>query len=681
MGFHPEVGLRNSQRVRPLQGADSRREYSTGNTLPLVGVPRGLTYFTPQTSDRDFAFDRQGAKVAGFRATHMPSPWMNDFGHFDIMPVVGEVRATAAGRASAYRVNTARSAPHYFATELLRYNVGVRMTATRACGVFEFAFPDDVGGRANVVIQAGRAPHGDSAIRIERDAGRTLVVGRSGANHGGVAGEFACHFVIEICNADVVGNGVIDGQGLYDGSEQIVAKQAGVYVRLKPKGKVEVRVGTSFIDAEQAKLNLTREVGERAFDDVFRDGDAAWERWLGRVQADGGSESDRVCLYTALYRVGLFPMAMHEFDEQGKPRHYSPYDGRIHSGVAYTNNGFWDTYRTVYPLLSLIDREGFGEIVEGFLQAYRQGGWLPRWCSPGYRDCMIGSHADIVIAEAVAHGIEGFDVQEAYEAIRKSAFVQPDRPGVYGRAALDDYIRLGYVPNEAAKYSVSWTLDNAHCDWCIAQVATKLGRTDDAAMLMKRTKSYRHLWHAESRLMRPKNADGSWTEPWSEFAWGGPYVEGGPWQHSMHVPHDLPGLAELHGGRAELIERIEEMLTMPAHFDIGHYGEEIHEMTEMALALDADGNSFGQYAQSNQPVHAFLWIPAAFGMPDVTAKHVRRVMRSLYTPERLPGDEDNGEMSAWYVLGAMNKFPACAGSGTFVEAPVNVFDQVRIVSR
>ncbi|MGC4031805.1 MAG: GH92 family glycosyl hydrolase [Tepidisphaeraceae bacterium] len=667
--------------VRPLQGTDSRREFSTGNTLPLVGVPRGLTYFTAQTSDRDFAFDRQGAKLAGFRATHMPSPWMNDFGHFDIMPVVGDIRATAAGRASAYRVDQAKASPNCFSTQLLRYNVGVRMTATRACGVFEFAFPKEAGDRASVVIQTGGAPHGDGEMRFELSNGRAVLVGRSSANHSGVAGDFACHFVIEIQNADLVGNGVIDDAGLHDGVDRVAAKRAGVYLRLKPTGPVIVRVGTSFISPEQAKLNLSREVSGKSFDDVARTTGDAWESWLSRVEADGGSDSDRVCLYTALYRVGLFPMAMHEFDEQGNTKHYSPYDGRVHSGVAYTNNGFWDTYRTVYPLLSIIDREGFGEIIEGFLQAYRQGGWLPRWCSPGYRDCMIGSHADVVIAVAVAHGIDGFDVAEAYEAIRKSAFVQPDRPGVYGRAALNDYIRLGYVPNEAAKYSVSWTLDNAHCDWCIAQVAKKVGRNDDAAALMKRTKNYRNLWHAESRLMRPKNADGSWAEPWREFQWGGPYVEGGPWQHSMHVPHDLPGLAELHGSRTKLVARVEEMLTTPAHFDIGYYGDEIHEMTEMALAFDADGKSFGQYAQSNQPVHAFLWIPAALGVPDVTARHVRHVMKSLYTPDRLPGDEDNGEMSAWYVLGAMNKFPACAGSGQFVEAPVNVFDQVRVVRR
>ena len=664
--------------VRPLQGTDSRREFSTGNTLPLVGVPRGLTYFTAQTGETGFAFDRQGAKLSGIRCTHMPSPWMNDFGHFDILPTVGAMAATPDGRASGYFVERATFAPNYFEADLLRYWTKVRLSATRACAVMEFVYPPDAGDRAAIVLQSGDGPHGSSEFRVDTSGGKVRIVGKAGVNHAGVAGDFANFFVIEVDNAEAVGTGALDGKSVSEGPATASGPRAGVFVQIKPTGTVVLRIGTSFISHDQAKANLVREVGTRSLDDVKAAAGKLWESWLGRVQADGGSDAERQCLYSAMYRVGLFPMAMHEFDDSGKPIHYSPYTGKTHTGVLYTNNGFWDTYRTVYPLLGLIDREGFGEIIEGFLQAYRQGGWLPRWASPGYRDCMIGSHGDVMIAEAVNRGIEGFDYKEAYEAIRKNAFEAPNRPGVYGRASLMDYHRLGYTPDEGGKYAVSWTLDNAHCDWCIATVARKIGRNDDFDVLMKRSQNYKNVWHPQSRFMRPKKLDGSWAEPWSEFGWGGCYVEGGPWQHSLHVPHDPQGLADLHGGVDKLVERIDEMLARSARFETGHYGGEIHEMTEMAKAVDASGASFGQYAQSNQPVHAFLWLPAQLGRADVTATHVRRVMQNLYTPTHLPGDEDNGEMSAWYVLGAMNRYPACAGSGEMVEAPVNVFDQVRV---
>lgn len=665
--------------VNPLQGTDSDQSFSTGNTSPLVGTPRGLTYWTPQTSDGRFIFDRRAVKLTGFRATHSPSPWMGDYGHFDVMPVVGDVGRTPAARASAYRTDQQYARPHLYRTTLLHYGVDVEMTASRSCAVFRFTFPPDAGDRAAIVIQTGAAEAvSDGEVRVIRNGDRVRLIGRSSSNHGGVPGNFACHFVAEIDGVEIVGQGVFDDRAGGDceaGSAQRAGPRAGAFVRIHPRGPVVVRVATSFIGHEQALLNLNREVTGRSFDAVAQSTGDRWKQWLNRIAADGGTAADRTCLYTAMYRVGLFPMAMHEFNANDAAHHYSPYTGRLHSGVLYTNNGFWDTYRTVYPLLAIIDRDGFGEIVDGFLQAYRQGGWLPRWASPGYRDCMIGSHSDVVIAEAVAHGIDGFDYEEAYEAIRRNAFDIPSNAGAYGRVALDEYTRLGYVPVEATPYSVSWTLDNAHCDWCIAQVARHVGRREDEQLLLARSGNYRSLWHKASGFMRPRHRDGRWAEPWSEFEWGHSYVEGGPWQHSLHVPHDLAGLAALFGGPDRLMDRVDQMLTTPPHFARGHYAEEIHEMTEMALARDAAGKSFGQYAHSNQPVHAFLAIPAALGHPQRSARHIARVMRALYTPDRLAGDEDNGEMSAWYVLAALGQIAPCPGSGQTVAVNTGIFQR------
>jgi predicted alpha-1,2-mannosidase len=361
-----------------------------------------------------------------------------------------------------------------------------------------------------------------------------------------------------------------------------------------------------------------------------------------------------------MYRVGLFPTAMHEPDAQGHLHHYSPYDGRVHPGKAYTNNGFWDTHRTVYPLLAGLDPQGFGEIVDGLLAAYREGGWLPKWTSPGYRDCMVGTHVDAVIAEAFAHDIPGFDRHEAYAAIRQHAFTPGDPGGRWGRVGLEPYEQLGYV-DDRIPHSVCRTLDFAYCDWCIAQVAARLGHDDDARTLTRRSRRYRHLWDPGVGFMRPRRADGTWAEPWDEFAWAPAYIEGGPWQHSWAVPHDLDGLAGLIGGRDALADKLERLFETPPRFGVGGYPEEIHEMTEMALARDRDGRSFGQYAHSNQPSHAVLWQLHELGRHAFADAQITRVCRDLYTPDDLPGDEDNGQMSAWYLLTTLGRRRPCPG--------------------
>jgi predicted alpha-1,2-mannosidase len=365
-------------------------------------------------------------------------------------------------------------------------------------------------------------------------------------------------------------------------------------------------------------------------------------------------------------------MPMHEAGESNEWHYLSPHSGSVRTGKLFTNNGFWDVARTVYPLLELIDPGGYGEIVDGFLSHYREGGWLPEWCSPGYTSCMVGTYSDLVVAEAICRGIGGFDREEAYAAIRKNAFEAPPAAGApYGRTALDEYVRLGYVPADSIVKSVSWTLDNALCDYAVAQAATCMRRSDDAEILLQRATNYRQLVHKKSRFFRPRTADGAWVEPWSPIAWGGAYVEGGPWQFAFTVPHDPQGLADLHGGVDALVDRLGGMLSAAPEYDAGTYGQEIHEMTEMAFAYDGEG-SFGQYAHSNQPVHTFLWLPAQLGRPELTNRWVTRVMRGLYSPDRFPGDEDNGEMAAWYVLGALGKAPAPAGSGRMVDYGIAV---------
>jgi predicted alpha-1,2-mannosidase len=645
--------------VNPLQGTASDRSFSTGNTYPAVGVPRGMTYWTPQTSDSVFIFDRRCPKLSGLRATHSPSPWMGDFGHFDVLPVVGPPGLTPTQRATAFSVRDSTFAPHRFTTRLPRRPIAIDLSATDRAAVIEFTFHGDVGDQAGVVLQAGASPSTAPSSMWVRDGGRT-VVGVSRACHGEAVAGFGGWFVAEVSGADVTRSATLTPEGLLRDGESIDDRRAGVYLQLRPHGPVTLRIGTSFISEAQARLNLRREIGDREVDAVAEASARAWDAWLRKAPPAEQVHAEPRRYHSAMYRVGLFPTKMHEPDEHGRPQHFSPYDGRVHPGVLYTNNGFWDTYRTVYPLLGLIDPEGFGQIVEGFLAAYREGGWLPKWASPGYRDCMVGTHLDSVIAEAVAHDIHGFDWAEAYEAIRRHAFEPGDPHGRWGRQGLASYLERGYV-DDRTPHSVCRTLDFAYCDWCIAQVARHLGYEADAETLLGRAQNYRHLWHAGVGFMRPRKAAGAWVEPWSEWDWGPAYIEGGPWQHSWTVPHDLDGLAELIGGRDALADKLERLFDTPPRFDIGRYPDEIHEMTEMALARDAAGRDFGQYAHSNQPSHNLLWQLQALGRTGFAQPQIDRVLRDLYTPDDLPGDEDNGEMSAWYLLSVLGRPRPCPG--------------------
>ena len=386
----------------------------------------------------------------------------------------------------------------------------------------------------------------------------------------------------------------------------------------------------------------------------------------------GGTAEQRRTFYSCLYRAQLFPHRIYELDADGKPVHYSPYDGKTHPGHLYADNGFWDVYRTTYPLWSILYPEQLGEILDGFVQAYRESGWFPQWPSPGHRGGMIGTHEDAVFADAVAKHIAGFDVNDAYAGLRKDAFEVPPKRGAVGRPGLTDYLSRGYVPEGRAAYCLSSTLDYAYDDWCVAQVAAALGKADDHDVLVKRSQNYRASWDPSTGFFRPHNADGSWAhEPFDPFGWANGYVEGGPWQDTWNVPHDVAGMAQLLGGRQAMADKLDRLLGQPPVFHVGGYGGVIHEMTEMARA------HFGQYDHGNQPVHHVLYLYAAIGQPWKTQYWTRRVCQELYNsgPAGFPGDEDNGEMSAWFVLSSAGLYPLCVGDPTYtLSSPL--FDRV-----
>jgi predicted alpha-1,2-mannosidase len=337
----------------------------------------------------------------------------------------------------------------------------------------------------------------------------------------------------------------------------------------------------------------------------------------------------------------------------------------------YADHGYWDVYRAWYPWMAILFPDRLAEILQSWANAYKEGGWLPQFPAPGYRACMTGSLIDAVFADAAVKGVKGFDLEAAYAGMKKHA-TQPGNPDAgYGRRGIEDYLKLGYVSTDHVDQAVAETVDAAFGDFCIAQVAKTLGHSDDAAMFLERSNNWRKLFDAKTGFLRGKKADGSWLEPFDAFQWGSPYVEGSAWQHRWDVPHDLAGLMAAMGGKERAVEALDKMLALPATFHVGVYGQEIHEMSEMA-AVD-----FGQYAQSNQPVHHLLYIFALAGRADRTQYWVRRTMAELYTPDTFPGDEDTGSMAAWYLLGAMGFYPVCPGKAEYVIGSP-LFDRITL---
>lgn len=641
----PQDALRH---VNPLQGTYSHFGFSTGNTLPLCAMPFGMNHWSFQTDEGRWFFNPHARKLIGVRCTHQPSPWMGDYGAFSILPQTGRRFLSPKRRSTSYRIDQSVVSPCYLKTDLIASGTTLEMTPTERGAAFRFVFPAGIDSR--VILQAAE---GETFVSVLPD--RRTIVGFTRGNVGGTPAGFA-HYFAATLNREIVSWGGFADDMAATQDEDFTAEKAGIVVELgEADGQpVEMRIATSFISIEQAQLNLRRELGDIPFDLLHEQARGVWEENLGRIRVESDDETKLRTFYSCLYRTQLFPRIWHELDEHGVAQHYSPYDGQVHPGVLYTDNGFWDTYRTEYPLLALLSPSRVGEIMQGWVNALSEGGWFPQWATPGYRACMVGTHIDAVMADAVARGVRNFDMEAALAGMVKHAYEVGDAEGAFGRIGIEDYIKLGYVSHDHEE-SVARSLDYAYDDFCIAQVALSLGKEDVATPLLARADNYKKLYDPSVGFMRGRNADGSWLEPWDEFLWGSPYVEGGPWQSSWAVQHDPAGLIELNGGDEAFTAKLDKMLDQAPKFTVGIYGFEIHEMTEMACA------DFGQYAHSNQPVHHVLYLYNAAGRPWRTQKEVRRTMNELYTPDLLPGDEDNGEMSAWYVLSALGIFPLCPG--------------------
>jgi predicted alpha-1,2-mannosidase len=643
--------------VNPLMGTQSTVELSNGNTYPSIALPWGMNFWTPQTGRNGdgWQYTYTENKIRGFKQTHQPSPWMNDFGEFSLMPVNG-MKFTEQARASWYSHKAEVVKPYYYSVYLADADVTTELTPTERAVRFRFTFPRT--DSAYVVVDAyNRGSH----IRVI--PGENKIVGYTTRNSGGVAKNFRNYFVI-IFDRPFTSMHTWKDSVLTDSAE-LTNKHVGAIVGFSALQRgtiVNARVASSFISEEQAELNLG-EIGGDSFGQVEAKGRDIWNKTLGRVSVEGGTIDDVRTFYSSLYRMLFFPMRLYEKDASGRIVHYSPYNGTVQPGYMFSGTGFWDTFRALYPFMNILYPSILKEMQEGLINDYKEGGWLPEWSDPGYRSVMIGNNSASVVAEAWLKGLRGYDIHTLYEALLKDANAVGPVPAV-GREGVDYYNTLGYVPYDVhINENAARTLEYAYDDFCIYRLGKALGRPEpELKIYAARCQNYRNLFDPAHKLMRGKNKDGSFESPFNPFKWGDAFTEGNSWHYTWGVFHDIQGLIDLMGGRAEFVKMLDSVFVMPPVFDDSYYGEVIHEIREMQIA------GMGQYAHGNQPIQHMLYLYDYAGEPWKCQYWVREAMNKLYhaTPDGYCGDEDNGQTSAWYVFSALGFYPVCPASGQYV---------------
>ena len=646
--------------VTTLMGTQSDYAFSTGNTYPAIALPWGMNFWTPQTGKMGdgWTYTYGAHTIRGFKQTHQPSPWINDYGQFALMPVRGEDKLDEESRQSWFSHQAETAKPYYYSVYLADHDIRAEITPTDRAAVMRFTFPESA--ESGVVIDAF-----DRGSRIETVDDRTIV-GYTTRNSGGVPENFRNWFVVRFDKpfsaVELTDNPTRYKAGsrpLYpEGGKAVEGDHAVAKVHFATvRGEqVIARVASSFISAEQALQNL-KEVGEAPFEEIRDRAEARWNEVLGAIEVSGGSLDEYRTFYSCLYRSVLFPRKFYEITASGEIVHYSPYNGEVLPGYMYTDTGFWDTFRALFPLLNLVYPSVNAEIQAGLANAWRESGFLPEWASPGHRGCMVGNNSASVVSDAILKGITPEeDIETLYEArISGRGKVHPEVSST-GRLGHEYYNTLGYVPYDVGiNENVARSLEYAYDDWCIARVARKLGRGEDAAKLEQAAMNYRNLFDAETRLMRGRNADGSFQTPFSPYKWGDAFTEGNSWHYTWSVFHDPEGLATLMGGREAFAQMLDSVFVVPPVYDDSYYGFRIHEITEMQVA------DMGNYAHGNQPAQHMIYLYDYAGQPWKAQWWAREVMDRLYRarPDGYCGDEDNGQTSAWYVFSALGFYPVC----------------------
>ncbi len=645
--------------VNPLMGTDSKPSLSNGNTYPSIGVPWGMNYWVPQTGKNGDGWVYQYAadKIRGFKQTHQPSPWMNDYGMFSLMPVTNKLAFTEDGRASWFSHKTEIAKPFYYSVYLADADVTAEITPTERAARFRFTFPAT--DSAFIVLDAFEKGSYVKIIPAEKK-----IIGYTTRNSGGVPPGFKNYFVLYFDKPFKAAHTWHDGQLAKDTLE-MQATHAGALVgfNMRKGEQLLVKVSSSFISYEQADQNLRQELAGDNFEQTKQKAKAAWNRQLSRLMVEGGTTDQVRTFYSCLYRTLQFPQKHYETDASGKIVHYSPYNGKVEAGYMFAGTGFWDTFRALYPFLNLVYPSISKEMQQGLINDYKEGGFLPEWSSPGYRSVMVGNNSASIVADAYLKGVRGYDINILYEALLKGANNEGPIPAV-GRDGVKYYNELGYVPYDVKiRENAARTLEYAYDDFTIYQLGKALNRPKtETDLYAKRSQNFRNVFDPETRLMRGKNKDGSFQSPFNPFKWGDAFTEGNSWHYSWSVFHDIRALSNLMGGKDMFVRMLDSVFIMPPVFDESYYRSVIHEIREMQIM------NMGQYAHGNQPIQHMIYLYNYAGQPWKTQYWVRRVMDQLYkpTPDGYCGDEDNGQTSAWYIFSAMGFYPVCPATTQYV---------------
>ena len=645
--------------VSTLVGTQSSYAISTGNTYPAVCMPWGMNFWTPQTGKMGdgWTYTYTADKLRGFKQTHQPSPWINDYGQFTIMPETGEAPIfDEEKRASWFSHKAEVATPYYYRAYLADYDVVTELAPTERAAIMRITFPES---KSYVVVDAF-----DKGSYVKIMPKERMIVGYTTKNSGGVPHNFKNYFVMKFDKDFTYTAAVADGR-INTADVKAECNHAGGIVGFKTSRgeQVNVRIASSFISEEQALENL-KELGSDSFDEVKARGRKTWNDILGRIEVKSDDIDHLRTFYSCLYRSVLFPRSFYEKNAKGEIVHYSPYNGEVLPGYMFTDTGFWDTFRCLFPLLNVMYPSMNEKMQAGLVNAYKESGFLPEWASPGHRGCMVGNNSASIVADAYLCGLKNYDAETLWKAVVHGASAVHPTVSSTGRLGYEYYNKLGYVPYDVKiNENVARTLEYAYDDWCIYEFGKALGKSKkELEPFRKRAFNYRNVFDSESKLMRGRLKNGKFQSPFSPLKWGDAFTEGNAWHYTWSVFHDPAGLIQLMGGKQTFNHMLDSVFNVPPLFDDSYYGSVIHEIREMQIM------NMGNYAHGNQPVQHMIYLYGYSGEPWKTQYWIRQTMQRMYNanPDGYCGDEDNGQTSAWYVFSAMGFYPVCPGAGEYV---------------
>ncbi|MFB6342763.1 GH92 family glycosyl hydrolase [Saccharicrinis sp. FJH62] len=643
--------------VNTLQGTNSKFELTHGNTYPTTALPFAMHTWTPQTGPNGDGWKYQYFKdeIRGFQQAHQCSSWTNDYAVFSLMPVTGELILDQEERASQFSHKDEIAKPYYYSVTF-KNGIKTEIAPGERSSHMQFSFPEK--SNAYIVFDGYT---GYSEVKIDPDK-RTIT----GYVHNGrgLKKNFRDYFIIKF-DKPFKSYGVWENRerGRWNDKTELSGKGAGAWIKFEEGVKVQAKIGSSYISPDQALLNMKREIGKNSsFEKTKNSAFKIWNEYLSQIVVEGDSEDDKATFYSCFFRASLFSRMFYEYDENGEPYYFSPYDGKVHKGYLFTDTGFWDTFRAQFPLNALLHPTMHGRYVAGLLDAYDQCGWLPSWSFPGEAGSMIGNHAISLLTDSWVKGIRTFDPDKALRAYFHEATNKGPWGAANGRHGWHDYYILGYVPYPKYGEGTAKTLEYAYDDFCGYNLARLTGNKLFEDAFARQMFNYKNVFDPQTGFMRGRDKNGQWNKNFDPYEWGGPYTEGNAWQYLWSVFHDPQGLVDLLGGEENFVAKMDSVFTLPNTVNVGTYGYQIHEMTEMQMA------GLGQYAHGNQPIQHMIYLYNYAGAPWKSQQKAREVMKKLYnaTENGYPGDEDQGQTSSWYVLSAMGFYSVCPGTDQYV---------------